>query len=73
MGETRTSESAQSIAPRLGTLPQAAIAIIDDDPDISQALGQWVELHGLSGLLWLWQMPAKGADQRPAAPPAPVH
>lgn len=47
MGATRSSVSTIPLASSLGARHRAAIAIIDDDPDISQALGQWVELHGL--------------------------
>ncbi|MBK9439806.1 MAG: response regulator [Comamonadaceae bacterium] len=33
-----------------GTVLQRSVAIVDDDPQISQALGQWVELRGLQAL-----------------------
>jgi DNA-binding response OmpR family regulator len=33
-----------------GTALQRSVAIVDDDPQISQALGQWVELQGLHAL-----------------------
>jgi DNA-binding response OmpR family regulator len=33
-----------------GSVSQRSIAIVDDDPQISQALGQWVELQGFHAL-----------------------
>lgn len=41
-GETATSPTESEFAPALGI-----VAIVDDDPQISQALGLWLDLHGL--------------------------
>ena len=47
------NEAALSGLPQVhanGSVSQRSVVIVDDDPQISQALGQWVELKGLHAL-----------------------